>query len=66
MTAADLKAARQRLGLGPGAMADKLAMTRQNYWRLEQGLQPVRLQVALLVRALETQGRGAQPLEKTS
>lgn len=58
MTAAELKAARVALGLGPVAMAGRLGMSYANYWRLEQGGGRIRAQIALLVALQQAQ---AQP-----
>lgn len=52
MITAELKAARETLGIGPVAMAKRLGITYRHYQRLERGAK-IREQVALLVAALE-------------
>lgn len=58
----DLRRARERLSLGPVAMARALGMTYANYWRLERGGGRIRSPIARLVAALlaaqEREGRG--------
>lgn len=49
---AGLRRARERLSLGPVAMARALGMTYANYWRLERGGGRIRAPIARLVAAL--------------
>lgn len=56
MTSAELKAAREALGLGPVAMARRLGMTYRNYQYLERGAR-IRESIALLVAAIQREGK---------